>query len=107
MHAIQSLQLVGRGVLLIVVGTIGCAPAAKPPAATTPPAPEPSTVVANAVPSGETWDVILMQGAPLGYAHTVTRAVEQEGQSLREVESTQRMTVQRFGDQAAPGATFK
>lgn len=75
--------------LLLSVWTIGCTEADKQPLA------------------GETWDVILMQGAPLGYVHTVTRQVERDGQPLLEVEATQRMTIQRFGDQAAPGASFK
>lgn len=62
---------------------------------------------AGKVPLGEKWDVILMQGSPLGYMHTQTREIERDGQTLLEVQAEQRMTVQRFGDQAAPGASFQ
>jgi hypothetical protein len=94
--------------LLLSVSVCGCAPAVKDtPAATAASSASESAASAGVVPAGETWDVILMQGAPLGYVHTVTRQVEHEGQPMLETEATQRMTVQRFGDQAAPGASFK
>lgn len=71
--------------------------------------PSPSSAAAApgaSIPLGETWDVILMQGSPLGYMHTVTQEVKRDERTLLQVQAEQRMTVQRFGDQAAPGASF-
>lgn len=96
---------------LLAVALVGCSRGGRDAAGPPPNAAESNaaraTTSTGKVPPGEKWDVILMQGSPLGYMHTQTREIEREGQALLEVQAEQRMTVQRFGDQAAPGASFQ
>jgi transglutaminase-like putative cysteine protease len=59
------------------------------------------------LPEGETWDATFMQGEQVGHLHTVTQVVERDGGKLLQIESQMQMSVQRFGDQTAPAASFK
>jgi transglutaminase-like putative cysteine protease len=43
----------------------------------------------------------------MGHVRTVTSWVEREGRKLLEVEQQMQMSIQRFGNQAAPAASFK
>lgn len=52
---------------------------------------------------GETWDVLRVQGSQVGYIHTTTRAIEEDGRQLIQTEADQRMTVKRFADVSQPG----
>lgn len=45
----------------------------------------------------ETWDVLLIEGQKIGYAHETTRELEVDGEKLLEITSQQNLTIKRSG----------
>jgi hypothetical protein len=90
------------GIVLAATGLTGCSLETAAP-----PAKESSDAASVAPSAGETWDVINIGGSRIGYIHTRTRSIEEQGKQLLQIEVDQRMSVNRFGDRSQPGIYLK
>jgi len=108
MSTSRNLRRLAAGVALVGLAVlVGCtdpsdaksaAPAAAPGEVRTPlpsPTPPPKAVP---LPDRETWDVLFLQGARVGYTHAIYRNVNQSGRERVRIEVVTHLAVKRFGE---------
>lgn len=115
--ALRSIRRTVVAVSLVsLVGITGCAPEPAPPASEAPravkasPAPTASTATAPASPAPsttslldlaeagyETWDVVRLQGARVGYGHLRFSRVGSDDEPQVRIDGVHRLSMQRFG----------
>jgi transglutaminase-like putative cysteine protease len=58
------------------------------------------------LPEGETWDALRIQGARVGFGHTVVARDLDRDRTVARIEGTQHLAVRRFGDKSVQDVSF-
>ncbi|MHC4403866.1 MAG: transglutaminase-like domain-containing protein [Planctomycetota bacterium] len=102
----------GLWIWLVLVAHGGCGPGASPdPMAAPSPADAQAAAPGKTAPSDaaagdETWFICCLEGAKVGYEHTVTTPTLQEGRRLVRVEGLTHMAIKRFGQRIEQDVRF-